>query len=134
MKEKENGPAPGARQESGAALDSDQGITFDMPTCGGCRTCEMACAFHHLGEFNPKASSLQVVDKKDGPGYSVRITAENGGLRLACDLCKGLVMPLCVEYCRELDDLYKILMTFEKKQEASKGASPEQGGNESTKP
>jgi len=130
MKEKKNVPAPDGRQDTAGA--SDKGITFDMPACGGCRTCEMACAFHHLGEFNPKASSLQVVDKSDGPGYFVRITAESGGRRMACDLCKGLVMPLCVEYCRELDDLYKILMTFEKRQEESKGASPEQDGDEGT--
>lgn len=118
MKEKEDKPASEGRQNSGSA--SDEGIAFDMPTCGGCRTCEMACGFHHLGEFNPRASSLQVVDREDGPGYFVRIAAENNGQRMACDLCKGLVMPLCVEYCRELDDLYKILMTFEKIREKSK--------------
>ena len=89
-------------------------MKFDMPTCGGCRTCELACSFHHTGEFVPAVSSLKVVDKEEGPGYFVVLkeTGEPGGF--ACDGCKGLDVPLCVEYCREYDDLYKILRQFEK--------------------
>lgn len=123
MKEEESGPVPDGRRDSGIA--SDSGITFDMPSCGGCRTCEMACGFHHRGEFNPEVASLQIVDRKDRPGYYVWIAAESSERRMACDLCKGLDMPLCVEYCKELDDLYKILMVFEKKREESKGSSRE---------
>lgn len=123
MNEKENGPAPDDRKQSGNASVED--ITFDMPTCGGCRTCEMACGFHHRGEFNPEAASLQIIDKDDGPGYRVRIAAQSIEQRTACDLCKGLEVPLCAEYCREVDDLYKILAEFEKRRGKEEGSDRE---------
>jgi len=90
-------------------------MEFDMPSCGGCRTCEMACSFHHRGEFIPAASSLKILEKKEGPGYRVFLREEGDGSSFACDGCEGLDIPLCVEYCRELDDLYKILQEFEAK-------------------
>jgi Fe-S-cluster-containing hydrogenase component 2 len=97
-------------------------MKFDMPSCGGCRTCELACSFHHTGEFVPAVSSLKVLEKGEGPGYFVLLKEEREGESFACDGCKGLDIPLCVEYCREVDDLYKILQEFEKKSPAGKTA------------
>lgn len=88
-------------------------MKFDMPSCGGCSTCELACAFHHTGEFAPSISSLRVITKKDGSGCEIQLAEENDGNRLACDGCKNLDVPLCMEYCREIDDLGKILQEFE---------------------
>jgi Fe-S-cluster-containing hydrogenase component 2 len=87
-------------------------MTFDMPSCGGCRTCELACSFHHRGGFVPAASSLKILENAGGPGYLVLLkeAADNAGP--ACDDCVGLDIPLCLEYCREFDDLYKILQQF----------------------
>lgn len=87
-------------------------MKFDMPSCGGCRTCELACSFHHTGEFVPAASSLKIFEKEEGPGYFVYLREEGEGSGFACDGCEGLDIPLCVEYCRELDDLFKILQEF----------------------
>ena len=104
-------------------------MKFDMPTCGGCRTCELACSYHHTGEFIPAVSSLKVVEKTEGPGYAVVVKEERDAEGYACDGCKGLDIPLCVEYCREVDDLYKILQEFEKKNTTGKGVqkAPSQG-------
>ena len=93
----------------------DSGVIFDMPSCGGCRTCELACSFHHTQEFVPSISSLKVLDKKAGVGYQVWLAIENCGESIACDGCKGLEVPLCMEYCKEMDDLGKILLNFEEK-------------------
>ena len=90
-------------------------MEFNMPSCGGCRTCELACSFHHKGEFVPAASSLKIMEKREGPGYVVLLKEEGDGNSLACDSCEGLDIPLCVEYCRELDDLFKILQEFDAK-------------------
>ena len=90
-------------------------IVFDMASCGGCRTCELACSFHHKQTFMPSLSSLKVLDKVEGPGYRVSLVAEKHGERMACDGCKGLDVPLCLEYCKEIDDLGKILIRFEEK-------------------
>ena len=91
------------------------GLPFDMPSCGGCRTCEMACSFHHRGEFIPAASSLKILEKKGEPGYIVLLKEEGDSSSFACDGCEGIDIPLCVEYCRELDDLFKILQEFDAK-------------------
>ena len=83
-------------------------MIFDMKSCGGCRTCELACSFHHEKNFNPKISSLKILDKKDEKGYLVEILSEKIGLRYACDGCSGLKTSLCVQYCKEPE----ILMGF----------------------
>jgi Fe-S-cluster-containing dehydrogenase component len=88
-------------------------MEFNMPSCGGCRTCEMACSYHHRGEFAPALSSLKIQEKAEGPGYLVLLKKMADEAGPACDGCQGLKTPLCVEYCREADDLKEILREFE---------------------
>jgi Fe-S-cluster-containing hydrogenase component 2 len=90
-------------------------VIFDMPTCGGCRTCEMACSFHHKEEFNPAISSIKILDKKNEPGYLVSIAEERDGQSMACDGCKGLDVPLCMEYCEKREELEKMIKKVMKK-------------------
>ena len=103
-------------------------MEFDMPSCGGCRTCELACSFHHRGEFIPSASSLKILERKEGRGYRVLLKEEADGSGPACDGCDGLEIPLCVEYCRELDDLFKILQEFDAKRPKKAGTEAEDQG------
>ena len=117
-KQKAIGKAPGRRTEGKGT--SDSGIIFDMASCGGCRTCELACSFHHTKEFNPSVSSLKVLARDEGPGYQVLLVTESGGASRACDGCKNLDVPLCMEYCREVDDLGKILLSFEEEKVQTK--------------
>lgn len=81
----------------------------DMPSCGGCRTCEMVCSFHHTGDYNPSRSSIKILEKNNGAGYLVWLLEENGNDGFACDRCPGLDTPLCRQVCREEDDLAGIL-------------------------
>jgi len=90
-------------------------MKFNMPTCGGCRTCEIACSFRHTGEFTPAVSSIKILDKGNEPGFVVSLFEEDKGLNRACDGCKELEVPLCMQYCRERDELEKILEEFMKK-------------------
>ena len=60
----------------------------------------------------PAVSSLKIVEKDDGPGYAVLLKEVTDGDGPACDHCAGLDIPLCMEYCREYDDLYLILQKF----------------------
>jgi Fe-S-cluster-containing dehydrogenase component len=117
-KEKTIGKAPGRRTEGKGIGDS--GIIFDMPSCGGCRTCELACSFHHTKEFIPSVSSLKVLAREEGPGYQVLLVTESCGESMACDGCKDLDVPLCMEYCKEMDDLGKILLSFEEEKVQNK--------------
>ncbi len=84
-------------------------MIFEMPACGGCRTCEIACSYHHTGEFNPSISSLKILDKEDGVGYQVMLLEEDEGQSKACDGCQELVEPLCMEYCKEKEELEKMI-------------------------
>jgi len=83
-----------------------------MTSCGGCRTCEMACSFHHTGEYNPSVSSIRIVEDNGDGGYCVLLIDESHGSGFACDGCNGLETPLCVQYCREKEELEDILRDF----------------------
>ncbi len=83
----------------------------DMPTCGGCRTCEIACSFHHTEEYNPSVSSIRILEKDHEAGFLV-LLLEDATDGFACDKCQGLDEPWCLKVCRERDDLASILNKF----------------------
>ena len=80
-------------------------VIFDMPGCGACRTCEIACSYHHTGEFAPYLSSIKIHEKERGPGNIVELVENDIGEIKACDGCSGLEEHLCVEVCKEEDAL-----------------------------
>jgi Fe-S-cluster-containing hydrogenase component 2 len=92
-------------------------MIFEMPSCGGCRTCEMVCSFHHKGLFEPSVSSIKILERENGPGFNVWLLEETGMDGIACDGCPGLEEPFCVEYCREKEDLRSFLDALKKKRE-----------------
>ena len=96
-------------------VENDSHMLFEMPSCGGCKTCELACSFHHTGEFSPKFSSLKIVENEHGPGYCVSLTFKSFGESVACDGCEDCEVPLCMDYCKEIDDLREILNDFAEK-------------------
>jgi Fe-S-cluster-containing hydrogenase component 2 len=87
-------------------------MIFDMPTCGGCRTCEMACSFKHREEFIPSISSIKILDKKDGTGFLVFLAEGPQGQEIPCDGCKEFAVPMCMQYCPKSEDLKEILDAF----------------------
>lgn len=89
-----------------------------MTSCGGCRTCEMACSFHHKGEFIPYLSSIKILDKGNEAGFRVLLVEKGDERGFACDGCRELDVPLCMQYCKENEDLEKILKEFMEKVKA----------------
>ena len=87
-------------------------LLFDMPNCGGCRTCELACGFQHTGEFSYSASSLRILDKPDRHGYTVELIDRAEGTHPGCHGCQHLDQPLCVLHCREAEELARIIAEF----------------------
>ena len=67
-------------------------ITIDAETCIGCRTCEMACSFHHTKTFGPGNASIRVC-RDDGAG-TVEVS-----LLTTCDGCPEEEVPFCVRFC-----------------------------------
>ena len=59
--------------------------------CRGCRSCQLACSFSRLGEYNPSSSCIELErdlrTEKTSP--LVRV--------LCCDLCGG--KPACANAC-----------------------------------
>lgn len=63
-----------------------------LDRCTGCRTCEIACSFHHNKSFDPAKSSIQVgLDKNTGV---VSINFDS-----TCDACSNEKEPLCSLFC-----------------------------------
>lgn len=109
-------------------------MIFDMPECGGCRTCEIACSFKQMGKFNADVSSLQVLYRDDGPGYRIRLVEDGeDSVRFSCDLCQDREIPECMEYCHEKEKLKEILINFGKKTGKGKPGKMETGSKEAVK-
>lgn len=69
-------------------------VLLNMNTlkCTGCRSCELACSYHHTKKFNPYFSSINIYrDSKDAHiKYAFLDT---------CDLCVNEKIPACVNAC-----------------------------------
>ena len=61
--------------------------------CTDCRSCEIACSFHHIGAFDPTNSSITV--HRDNKSRKVVLC-----LAAECDGCKDEPIPLCIKFCR----------------------------------
>ena len=67
--------------------------------CTGCKSCELACSFHHLKIFKPSIASIEVgIDERERK-TSISIYNIETGVHLACDNCTGEKIPLCVGFC-----------------------------------
>ncbi len=60
--------------------------------CYGCRTCELACSFHHARVFSPELSSIKI--SRNNRTAKIELSIDS-----SCDSCQGEAQPLCVEYC-----------------------------------
>jgi anaerobic carbon-monoxide dehydrogenase iron sulfur subunit len=67
-------------------------INNELTRCYGCRTCELACSFHHEGVFAPERASIKVTKCNRTGVISWQLAA-------SCDGCANEDQPLCVKYC-----------------------------------
>ncbi len=61
-------------------------IEIDPQKCIGCRICELACSFKHLGEFNPEYSKIRI------------FFSDDGGLDINIKSCY-CAHPFCIDFC-----------------------------------
>lgn len=83
--------------------------TISTEKCVGCRTCEIACSYHHQKIFSRKIASIEVLrQEKEGKVSIVLYRQAEDGHR-ACDCDKG--DEFCLKYCQEIarDELKAIL-------------------------
>ena len=74
-------------------------VVVESDICGGCRSCELACSYHHTKCFQPSISSIQIIIRPKKITYDLILYNENEGDHLSCDKCKGMEVPLCVLFC-----------------------------------
>jgi len=78
-------------------------LVFDMEKCVACRTCEIACSYHHKKLFNPGIASLRIRTIEEWPKISIAHyrdqPSQEMGSHLPCDGCQGESIALCVKYC-----------------------------------
>jgi Fe-S-cluster-containing hydrogenase component 2 len=60
--------------------------------CYACKTCQLACSFHHTKAFWPDQSSIAVFRNPQDGTIKWRIKS-------TCDKCIDEEEPLCVKYC-----------------------------------
>ncbi len=89
-------------------------MMFEMPSCTGCRTCEMACSFKHREAFNPKLAAIKVVEKENEAGFLISIDREAQNRAIDCVGCLE-----CLKYCPADEDLKKIIVNFLKKKKSA---------------
>jgi Fe-S-cluster-containing dehydrogenase component len=86
-------------------------VTFDTERCTGCRSCELACSFHHTSAFQPRVSSIEIANNPGKTGFLATFFREEFEDHKACDRCQGLPGPLCVPVCpkRSHDELENLV-------------------------
>ncbi len=87
-----------------------KGKQYEMPSCTGCRTCELACSFKHGGEFNPSISAIKVLEKGDGRGFLISLSDGSGGGNFECIGCLE-----CTRSCPAAGELEEIIEAFGRK-------------------
>jgi Fe-S-cluster-containing hydrogenase component 2 len=86
-------------------------VTFERETCVGCRSCELACSFYHVKYFQRGISSIVITNVPNSLSHYLTIYRQSANNHIACDMCKGLEVPLCVQFCPATfrDELEKLL-------------------------
>ena len=79
-------------------IRSDKMI-FETVHCTGCKTCEIACSYHHRGVFSPSISSIEIQSIPEDLAFKIRFYEKGDNGHLGCDQCQGLEEPFCVKYC-----------------------------------
>ena len=65
--------------------------------CAGCRSCEIACSYHHQEIFSRKIASIEVKRWEKNGKFGIILYRQGQDEHLACDCAKG--HEFCVNYC-----------------------------------
>ena len=85
---------------------------YETRDCVGCKTCMIACSYHHRGAFGLQFSSIEIKDSEQNANFTIAFHYKDEQGRLGCDRCKGEEEgPLCVKYCNHVarDELRTLL-------------------------
>jgi len=90
-------------------------FVYKMFSCGGCRTCEMACSYREHKTFSFDDSCIRILEADQGNGYSVSFMHPEGYEDNPCLVCiNEQNEPLCIQFCNEPQELTDILHRYVK--------------------
>ena len=75
-------------------IPEKESITVDTEHCTGCRSCEIACSYHHIKKYAPSKSSIKIF--RDNSNGQIKFF-----FTMSCDLCKDEMIPSCAEVCHK---------------------------------
>jgi len=68
--------------------------------CVGCRSCEIACSYHHQKVFSRTIASIEVKRWEKVGKFGIVLHRQNEDGHLACDGC-GFCLGFCPEEARD---------------------------------
>jgi Fe-S-cluster-containing hydrogenase component 2 len=77
-------------------------VIFDTKDCTGCKTCAIACSYHHRAVFSLGLSSIEIKDRRQEGKFAIVFYKRDEDGHLGCDKCKGEEELLCMKYCNFL--------------------------------
>ena len=78
-------------------------LVIDRKKCTGCKSCELACSFHHEKKYHPRRASLRIHSMEKEGDISISLFKDLTKLerqnRFPCDMCVDESEPQCVAFC-----------------------------------
>jgi Fe-S-cluster-containing hydrogenase component 2 len=74
-------------------------IIINTDKCTGCKSCELACSYHHVKKFSPIYSSIKILKDDITDKISIVKYEQNNNALIKCDNCITESFPLCVKFC-----------------------------------
>jgi Fe-S-cluster-containing dehydrogenase component len=70
---------------------------FNAIRCTGCRSCELACSYHHQKVFSPNIASIRIQRRESIGRFTIFIYPQDYLRHLSCDCDDG--KEFCLNYC-----------------------------------
>jgi carbon-monoxide dehydrogenase iron sulfur subunit len=67
--------------------------------CTGCRSCEIACSYHHTKSFSRKKSSIHINRLERKGEFEIIFNWRKTTDHPTCDMCRNEETPLCAKFC-----------------------------------
>lgn len=89
----------------------DKGFSiYGTTKCTGCKTCEIACSYHHSKTFCPQIASIEIRRREHAGEFGIALYHYAQNKHLACDCPSG--DEFCFKYCpvisrEELKDILR---------------------------
>ena len=69
-------------------------FVYSTDVCTGCRSCEIACSYHHNGVFSRKGTSITINRMESEGKFDIVLWQDEENGHVPCDGC-----GFCLKYC-----------------------------------